>query len=509
MSGDTDLRPYYNPDTFDAGYSVIYKPGVGLVDPHTGASVTSSIHPILNNSSTGRYNPGANIGLRGMAAMSKDSQEKDYFNDLEFSEYFDLNNLGALLRNLFWNFLKNYVKVIVLQPLEITRLVLQVGTFDFQKKPVQTAKQPLPRLMDESSELTPQVSQQFSDDDSDFEVNYFQSLEKSKSSLTPEVGSPRKSRAKSPSKSKKLSKKKHKIQPVSKHTVDIIAAIVSKDGPNALFRGLNAQFIHQSLSHTIEAWITGFLSPFLGIPDPFFLDLTHSTEPLRSLCLSVSACVLTGIILIPLDLVKVRLMITQFNKPYNKDADADLEMGEQLHTPQSTRSIRESLRNYPVELLVRPPMSISFLTVLHQFATSIFRKSAPYLLFIRFNIDQYSSPSWYTIFNLLLSIMEFFIKLPVENLLRKQQVSFLLQPKSLKLDPMRVVTIDNPDRDLIVDFNHEWKHTDIKDNKFKSTWRSLVNLGLFNGWRVGVLNIIGFWGYKIVQSGASIQEEKL
>lgn len=513
MANETDLRPYYNPDNFDAGYQVVYKPGVGLVNPSTGASVTRSIHPIVNNSVSGRYNPGANIGLKGLG-IHKDIAgfEKDYFNDLEFLEYFDSNNLTAFLKNLFWNFLKNYLKVLCLQPLEVTRLVLQVGTFDFKKKAKK--QKDIPRLLESSADLTPSISQNY-DDESDFEVDYFQSTNDLKSSIASPTKRLDESIIKSPTKSKKFLKRKHKIQPVSKHTIDIMASIIAKDGPNALFRGLNAQFLYQTLSHTIEAWITGFLSPFLGIPDPFFLDLTHLTEPLRSLCLSVLACVLAGVILMPLDLIKIRLMITQFMKPYNSDDENDLETSTsssaQLENgvqSQSTRSIRESLRHYPVDVLVKPPISVCFLTVLHQFSTSIFRKSAPYILFIRYNVDQYLAPTLYTLSNLFLLIMEFFIKLPMENLLRKEQVRFLLKPKSLTEDPLRVVTIDNPDRDLIVEFNDGWK-PDSSTKTFKTLWERFLHLGLFNGWRVGVLNIIGFWGYKIVQSGASIQEERL
>lgn len=520
---NSDLRPYYNPDTFDAGYLVIYKPGVGMVNPKTGHSLTSSIHPVVNTSgASGHYNPGANIGIRGMANINRDVNgfEKDYFNDLEFHEYFDLNNLTELFKNLFWNFFKNYCKILLFQPLEIARLVLQVGSFEFDKAKKKLSKSKLPRLLDESGELTPSYKSQLSDSESDLEINYFQSNPDMSSSSpsnspkrlsTSEFGSPKKA-----VKSKRLLKRKHKIHPISKHTIDIVSAIAAKDGPNALFRGLNAQFIHQTLSHTIEAWITGFVSPFLGIPDPFFLDLTRLTEPLRSLCLSVLACVLTGIILMPLDLVKVRLMITQFNKPYNNEDDPELDNSTELQPPQSppppqsTRSIRESIRNYPVQLLIRPPVTVSFLTILHQFATSIFRKSAPYLLFIRFNIDSYLAPKLYTVSNLLLSIMEFFIKLPVENLLRKEQVRFLLTPKPYLQDPKRVVSIDNPDHDLIVEVNDSWQlDKPGKSNSAVTMWHKLVNLGLFNGWRVGVLNIIGFWGYKIVKSSGSLQEEKL
>lgn len=83
-----------------------------------------------------------------------------------------------------------------------------------------------------------------------------------------------------------------------------------------------------------------------------------------------------------------------------------------------------------------------------------------------------------------------------------------MQPKSIAEDPLRVVTIDNPDRDLIVEFNDGWKDEN-SNNNLKTLRDKFLHLGLFNGWRVGVLNIIGFWGYKIVQSGTSVQEERL
>lgn len=484
-------RPYYDPDTFNPGYLVIYKPGVGLVNPKTRVPLTSSIQPTINNTKTGQYNPGANIGIKAMGSESK-TLDKNYVYDLEFNEYFDLNNLSELFKNLFWNFFKNYCKVLVYQPLEIARLVLQVGKFDFSTPKVKS--------IEHNSKQTELKTYEESDE----EINYFQSTSEiwdtgsESNSLSNSVES---------KSSHRKSRRKHKIDPVSKHTIDILASIAAKDGPNGLFRGLNAQFLYQTLSHTIEAWITGFLSPFLGIPDPFFLDLTHSTEPSKSLCLSVAACVLTGIILMPLDLIKIKLMITNFTKPYKESEDSvPVENDEKKEVKEvSTRSIRESIRNYPLPLLIRPPILVTCLTILHQFSTSIFRKSAPYILFIRFNIDSYSSPKLYTLFNLILLIMEFFIKLPVENLLRKEQVKFLLTPKSK--DIKKIVTIEDPENNLIVDFNDGYK-TENEESTFSNLWQRFTYLGLFNGWRVGVLNVIGFWGYKIMKSGGIMAEER-
>lgn len=475
------LRPYHDHDSFNAGYLVIYRPGIGLINTDTGKPITALLSlSIANKSSIASYSPGKGIGIRA------NDIDKNYVYDLEFLEYFDFNNLSELFRNLVWNFFKNYCKVLVSQPLEIVRLVLQVGQFDFSR----------PKKKEEHARLGLVTL----DSDLDGEINYFQSVD------SREVPSPRKHKR---SLSRSFEKHRvHKIQPVSQHTVDIMTAIASKDGPLALFRGINAQFIHQTLSHTIEAWITGFISPFLGIPDPFFLDLTHSSDPVRSLWLSVTACVLTGVILMPLDLVKVRLMITQFNQPDELVSDGETSGSvSPVHVPitqpndVNTRSIRESIRNYPLSLVLNPPPTVALLTILHQFSTTVFRKTAPYLIFIRFNIDAYSSPSLYTLTNLMLLIMEFFIKLPVENLLRKEQVRFLLQPRSQKGDVAGVVTIDNPDENLIVKYN-SWTTEG-------SSFERIRNLNLFSGWRVGVLNIVGFWGYNILKSSSTLSQEKL
>lgn len=539
MAGSNTLRPYYDHDTFDAGYSVIFKPGVGLIDTETNKPITSSLaSSIAKQSSQRNFKSGQNIGLSGLSSKksigdigigkttASNGTDKNYIYDLEFQEYFDFNNLSELLKNLVWNFCKNYFKVLLSQPLEIVRLVLQVGTFDFSDSP---PKRPsrysrlLNKLNTKSSD-TPQLTD--ISDESDGEVNYFESP-------SPSMNLPKeKSRTKSPSKIRKLrydrkTKNKNKIQPVSLHTVDIMSSIIAKDGPFALFRGINASFIHQTLSHTIEAWITGFISPFLGIPDPFFLDLTHLTEPLKSLWLSVLACVLTGLILMPLDLIKVRLMITQFNKPSSNEesgvssTDSLVTNIKEEKVPEtSSRSIRDSICNFPIHFLVHPPPTISFLTILHQFSTSIFRKAAPYILFIRFNIDSYLSPNLYTFVNLFLLILEFFIKLPVENLLRKEQVRFLLRPKSVLEDEKKVITIDSEENDLIIDFNNGWKDDidnevedsdgELKPLRSVSLWQRVKILGLFNGWRVGVLNVIGFWGYNILKkNGTELKEERL
>ncbi|KAI5956468.1 hypothetical protein KGF54_000943 [Candida jiufengensis] len=540
------LRPYYDHDTFDAGYSVIFKKGVGLFDPKTNKPITSNLSSnVIDKQINNNLHNQPGLIRRtfdrqgGLGLQSSGSGDKNFLYDLEFNEYFDTNNILELLKNLVWNFVKSYAKVLIAQPLEITRLVLQVGKFPnlTDKKPTKDDKSKK-RLLDSTHSLsssTSSVKQEndhlssskvgFAQDD-DEPIDYFQPQNDQQVWANPqstfEPMTPAKELQHSstvtsnekfvPPPLKRLSTRKRikvfKIQPVSLHTIDIMSAIANKDSFFALFRGVNASFIYQTLSNTIEAWITGFLSPFLGIPDPFFLDLTHSNDPLKSLWLSVSACVLTGIILMPLDLIRIKFMITQPNNtlPLHQDKNEDLIEKAAEDILQNTRSIRESIRFFPTYYLKHPPSPIVLLTTLYQLSTSIFRKMAPYLLFIKFNIDSYSSPSIYTFVNLISSICEFFIKLPVENLLRKEQVKFLLTPKAQ--DPKKIITIVKPEENLIVEFNGNIGE-DLQD-KDESVWVKIKQLGLFNGWRVGLLNVVGFWGYNILKnSGNELREERL
>lgn len=534
MPGDSKLRPYYDHDSFNAGYLVIYKPGVGLIDTATQKEITSTFSygnagnkPNLMLGNLGIGSSGS-ARIHGMPRPDRvvPSSDINYMNDLELSEYFDFNNLLELFKNLAWNFFKNYCRVLLSQPLDIVRLTLQVGYFNFYLNSAEKESLGHNKTIGFGKCKGKAASKIDDSLDDDEEIDFFQPTLPNKANDTP-VKHKRKS---SGSEKRRLSKNPHKIHPISQHTIDIMSAIAAKDGPFALFRGVNASFIHYTLSHTIEAWITGFISPFLNIPDPFFLDLTHSTEPAKSLWLSVLACVLTGVILMPLDLIKVRMMITPFESAtrHSRRNSDSLEPPSEPSSPSSSepispvtekvvpkvnpRSVRDSLRYYPTRVLLSPSPSITVLTVLHQISTIVFRKSAPYFLFIRYNIDSYLSPNLFTMANLVLLITEFFVKLPVENLLRKEQVRFLLKPKSEEEDKYRVVTIDNPDENLTVDFNGwdlKHSHPDPEEQQSVSFWTRVKYLGLFKGWRVGVLNVIGFWGYNILKTTSVMTEERL
>ena len=191
------LRPYYDHDTFNPGYSVIFKRGVGIIDPKSNKPITSNISEKLIDQNVGK-NQGVigNLLNRGGPIGIKAGSDKNYVYDLEFNEYFESNNLVEVMKNLVWNFVKSYVKVLLTQPLEIVRLVLQVGKFNFNAGP--SRKSDLSksrRLLTETdgsitTDETEATNTEYDDDygadednDEDEPINYFQSQNEQKSGL--------------------------------------------------------------------------------------------------------------------------------------------------------------------------------------------------------------------------------------------------------------------------------------------------------------------------------------
>ncbi|ODQ78221.1 hypothetical protein BABINDRAFT_29555, partial [Babjeviella inositovora NRRL Y-12698] len=453
MSADPQLRPYYDADSFNAGYSVIYKPGFGVIDTDANRSISSTLSTtakggtvsefvlkaVHNANSSRLATSQVGIGLKKHAHLGT----KNVYSDLEFLEYFEIQNINDLARKLLNSFAKNYMRVLTSQPFEICRLLLQLGAFDHKK-----------------SVTSLYVSQTATDDENsdDEEINYF---------LAPGDETPTRLRARRPSRVERLPTNLNHINPLTHTTVDIISSLFAKEGMKGLWRGVNASFIYTTLSSTIEAWITGVCSPFLQIPDPYFLQITDSPDPMKSLLLSVVAAVLTGLILAPLDLIRTRLIITS--------------------TQTRMRSIREmisGLKHYYVPLPLMVP------TALLSVVGTVFRKATPFVLFTKCNIDAYSSPVAFSTMNLFASISELVIKLPLETVLRNLQASYLLGSENFH------PSLATDSEDLVVNY------------KPRPFWEIGVR-NFFNGWRVGVLNVVGTWGLDILRSTNDQREEKL
>ncbi|KAH3666422.1 hypothetical protein WICMUC_005690 [Wickerhamomyces mucosus] len=500
----SELRPYYDPETFNTGNTTVFRPGVGVIDEN-GVTIASKI----SRGSGSKFNSLAGLGLSNSYRGESSSRsiknliklnnynaniKKNIYSDLEFHEYFEWNNVGELLKSLFNSFLKNYINTLISQPFEVSRLLLQVGDFktkignqsrqtdnvtgNFKKKNYRNIYNG-----NENNDTNDNDNVNDNDDEDDEELNYFESREA-------EFKRTRTIRQQSTKldvpKDFKLHKKSKKyLVPVSLNTVDIMSSLLSTEGIRGLWRASNCTFIFTALSSTLEAWITGFLSPFFQIPDPFFVDVAHSSDPTTTLILSLSASIITGLLLAPLDLIRTRLIVTKVDN--------------------TERSFRNSIKNLNFYTI---PISLIIPTILNSLANKFLKKFTPYLLFIKFGIESYGSPTIYSTISLISSILELFIKLPIETLLRRAQVSYLLKNSSNSNNCLKIKDADN---ELIVKFAG---YSGVFTTLYDIFYNDGENRGLeaiFRGWRVGLLNILGSWGLEILQisyDDQSFQEEK-
>ena len=96
------------------------------------------------------------------------------------------------------------------------------------------------------------------------------------------------------------------IVPQSLHTIDVINSLFDQEGIRGLWKANNTTFIYNFLSLSIDTWFTGLLSSFLGVPDPYFMEVINSSDISKSFILALGAGIFTSVILLPVDLIRTR-----------------------------------------------------------------------------------------------------------------------------------------------------------------------------------------------------------
>ena len=366
MDQPNNLRPYYNPGTFNSPIK-LRQPSFSNYTTISAPSNLTSVNGPKN--------------LNSVAAAASSVSAPDF--DLDFG------TTGDTVTEIGRSMMRLYGKIFFSQPFRVGRLLLQVGDWSEIEYPGQ------PHLhhgrLEEIHDNEEGESEQEASDDSDYHdlAHQHKYYERSSSSLsfrglgrkeiqememeeddddgeesyftnvdnTNSFGHSHSSNSQHPrahnttqanikrtlNKKKKTHKKKHlasvastdaekqndpyinRIQPDSIKFVDIIGALQAQDGLKGLWRGVNTTFIMDAMQLTLEAWFSGFFSSISGVPDPHFLDISHSTTPGASLVTAVTASVVTAVLLSPLSIIRTRMITTTFDtKP---------------------RSVRTSLRN--------------------------------------------------------------------------------------------------------------------------------------------------------------------
>ncbi|GAM83966.1 hypothetical protein ANO11243_019560 [Dothideomycetidae sp. 11243] len=492
------LRPYYVP------------PSIGVAAERPSTTIPSTA-------------PTSGLGL-GRSA-------RDLLNDLDYSSPLldrDGPSVAEMARKLVDQALWKYTSVLLAQPFDVAKTILQVRMAEEEDYGPESAVKPRQSVRLEEFR---QNSDSESDSDS---PSYFTPT---KPARQQDSGSPsrrRRSRGRNMAHtSRSDSTTPVPTRPTPAHQLRIrqpdsvleaLGALWTQSGATGLWKATNATFVYNVLVKALESWTRSMLSALANLPDPGTLgggpaelvasamggvDVADSPSPLASLAVAVAAAAIAGLLLAPLDLVRTRLIVTPTTLP--------------------PRATIQAVRSLPS--LLTPPSLIP-ITLLHSAVPTLFTSAAPVVLRSQFHIDPLNSPTYYSIATFVASAGELFLKLPLETILRRAQVSVLQshhrksyadatrstsssraskQPvsKYSPLEPeLRTVVIPGSYRGVFgTVYSIVWEEgsrfatpvaqrvrgvavtTDVEARRKKGQGIS----GLCRGWRVGMWGLCGVW----------------
>lgn len=499
------LRPYVVRSEFDIHYPVSYQPDIGIVDNATGQSISQSLPYVQSqrgvaSSIVSRVVSRKSLGLGGYAAGLGPEFDRS-INDLDWKELFDWNNLKEVLYGLATRFIQEWVKCIINQPFDNIKMLLQVGSFKsidgVRSKPIKKYR---PKVDIDSSDSS--EDEEDADDNDDEGDNYF--VEESPSKL-------RESRIEIPG-SRRHSTVSRKsdfettneavsvlIQPTTLNTFDMVNALLAKEGPRGILKAVNTTFLMKTLHYTIEAWVSGFISGIVGIPDPLFVEMIHSPNINVSLTLSVFSNAIASLLLTQLSLIRTKFIITTSSR--------------------GCRSFRDIVSSIPRFHIFRIPRDLLFPAIFTGLINSFTFHYPDYLL-TSLKINKYNNAYLYNSCSLLLRMAGVLIRLPFETLYTRAQVNYLLTNTTELPSIMRVDR-----KDLCVELGgyHGYLSTlyyifvGSKPLNYDGTSLEIdvedeSNKGLqavFRGWKVALIRLVSSFTLSLLREEQyNISEEK-
>lgn len=247
------------------------------------------------------------------------------------------------------------------------------------------------------------------------------------------------------------------------------SSITKKEGPFGLWRAMNSSCLCKAATGVLGAWITSFLASICSVPDPQFVDLLHTLEPVKVAAIGVAGCALTTYLLTPLFVIRARLIVTSM-----------------LH-PDKPRSLRWSLLDMARQNRFLSPITVAAPAMLAASIETLASLCLPLLCWKYAEIDAFSSPNMYNFINLLSEITILGIKLPLETLASRAQLH------EANVSPESTIVTVYPYRGVWFTF---WEILSRK--------QSLSSL--YRGWRSELVGVVGEWGYNALEERKHDQE---
>ncbi|EME43468.1 hypothetical protein DOTSEDRAFT_131138 [Dothistroma septosporum NZE10] len=460
------LRPYYIP------------PSIGTL---ATASPSQAPHAAAK-ASTPRS--GASIG----------SSARDLFDidiDIKSTTSEAWQHTRSLVDTLAWR----YTSVLLAQPFDVSKTILQVA-LPPSSATAATAATPQ-KKRSRADRYEDETDDSYASDRSDNIPDYF-------SSTAPRSRSPRKRRRTPPSENASPSPTPrprnrreqddgdaYKIvnkKPAS--IVNAISALYNTSGAVGLWRASNTTFLYSILLRTTDSFIRSLLLAILGLPDlpgpdhgglaPGFssgsagfsgIDLSDSPNATGSLIVVGLASCITGLLLAPLDLVRTRLIVTPVSHP--------------------PRGLISNLKRLP-SLVASSDLWLP--TALFHSIPSIFSAASPLFLRRQMRLAPETTPGLWSLAAFTTSLSELFIRLPLETVVRRAQVSAIKKAQSdvpLVVEPASYTGVWA----TVYGIMYLEGETITKGaNGMLRARRGQGVPGLVRGWRVGFWGLVGVWG---------------
>lgn len=523
---DGSLRPYVSRSDFDLHYPIAYQPQIGIIDTSTSQSISQSLPLVqsqLGRSSTGSSSSLRNslVGIHGFGSRTKASANapiltKDSLSsnssfssrsvgDLEWNEFFDINNLKEVLLSLSKRFIQGWMKCIISQPFDVVRILLQIGSFKNNNRLTTSKVKPKERLIDNNNDNDNEnENNSSSEDEIEGRDTYFSNDENNDSLRSSRIERrPSRKSSDSLNKSRPTGRSKKPnilIQPESLNTFDMINSLLDKEGPRGVLKAVNTTFLMHTLQYTVESWISGFISGMIGIPDPLYVDMIHSPNVNWSLILKIFSNVFASLLLTQLRLIRAKFIVTTSSR--------------------GCRSFREIIWNIPRFYIFSIPKALLIPSIVTS-AIKSFTLHYPEYLLLSMKINKYNNPYVYNMSSVILKSIGLFIRLPFETLYARAQVNYLLTNKTELPEIMRVEKDD-----MCVEFGGYYGYLStlyyiiMGSRPLTYEGQSLEvdvdeseqNKGIqaiFRGWKVGLLRLVaGYTSDLLRDDRYNIHEEK-
>ncbi|EHA51998.1 hypothetical protein MGG_16725 [Pyricularia oryzae 70-15] len=361
---------------------------------------------------------GSNATVAGAPKYA--SKAHALFSDIDYKEYISEPSPSAVqtIKDLLDESLWKYLSVLMAQPFEVSKTILQVKVQDGSAAtPAQTP------VEDAKLKRAPSIYDPLPDSDSEGdEPSYFTSNVPStptprpyRQRATPPLDSPQKGPSRTPSSLSATVGTTQLMIRKPDSILEVMSQLWQKEGTWGVWKASNITFVYAALQSLLENWSRSLLSALFNVPDLGVRDDVErlidiaSPYPWASFLVAAGAAVATGLILAPVDLVRTRLILTSVSRQ-----------------PRRSISMLRSLPSY----ICPSPLIIP--TILHSLVHPVLTLSTPLMLRTRFGIDREVSPTSFSLSKFCASTVALFVKLPLETVLRRGQASVLSSPEYIQ-----------------------------------------------------------------------------